>query len=167
MSLENKPPVALEKISLAIRLAFPNLSHLVKATALVREREMLMTTKTRYNNSNFKTAMIAKTAHAAGCTYKSVQKTFESIGLMYLFGSADSKTHTFSNCSEPSFTFVSFHHLKPTNNLPEIFFKFQKSAETRSMRMIKWRMNLLLLVNIERIIVPKIYMKIGASRKNM
>lgn len=137
LNLFQIPPVVLEKMSVAMLLALPNLSHFVKAMALVSDKDKLMTIKTRYNNSNFKIAMMANIVHATGCTYNNIQKTLESIGLIYLSGSADSNTHTFSKLVEPSCLFVSFHQRKPTNSLPEIFFKFQKSAETSNVSTMK------------------------------
>lgn len=124
-------------MSVAKVLALPNLSHFVNATALVSDNERLIVIKIKYNNSNFNTAIIANTPHAIGCTYKRTQNTLESIGLMNLFGSADSKTQTFSKSLDPALRFVSFHHLNPTISLPEMFFKFQKSAETRRIRKMK------------------------------
>ncbi|KAH3685132.1 hypothetical protein WICPIJ_003899 [Wickerhamomyces pijperi] len=129
------PPVTLLKTSEAIVLAFPNLSHLVKAIELVKVKEMAITTRIKEMNSNFNTAMKANTHQATGAAYSMIQNTLESIGLIYLSGSAVSKTQIL-----PPFSSVSFHQRNPTNNLPLMFLTFQKSAANNKITVMNNRM---------------------------
>lgn len=77
-NLFNTPPLTCENIEpmtlLATVFALPNLSHLVKAMQLVQLNDNATATRIKYKNSNFKTAMIAKTTHAAGTAYINIQK---------------------------------------------------------------------------------------------
>lgn len=130
-------PETLPNISEARALALPNLSHLVKAKALVKVNEMAMITSIKDKNWNFSKAKNAKTHHDAGEAYSSIQKTFESIGLIYLSGLAVSKTHML-----PPFSSVSFHQRNPTRSLPAMFFTFQKSAARRRITVMKKKMKL-------------------------
>lgn len=141
-------PDALERKPVAKLFALPNLSHFVNAKAFVNDKKIAIKIKMRYKNSNFNTAKIPKTIHATGWPYKRVQNTFESIGLMYREGSADSNTHTFSNSpvDDSSMKLTSFHHLKPTNKRPATFFKFQKSPDIKRTRTMKCNMNRFFLV---------------------
>lgn len=163
LKLLNIDPAALVNTSLAKLFALPNLSHFVNAIALVIDNEVATIINKRYKNCNFKTAKTPNTTQATGCPYNKSQNTLESIGLIYLLGSAVSNTQTFSKSLADSptcplafpfpFPFslsikvVSFHHRNPTNNHPEIFFKFQKSPATSKIKTIKCNINVFLEVN--------------------
>lgn len=132
-NLEKIPP----KTPLAKSLALPNLSHLVNAIAFNIVNTIAMTTNIKDKNSNFKMATTPKMIQNAGAPYKKPQNTLESIGLMYLFGSAVSKTQILSPIS-----LVSFHQRNPTINLPLMFLTFQKSAARSKMTKMNSSMKL-------------------------
>jgi len=62
------PPEIRPKTSVAMLLALPNLSHLVKAKALVIVNAIAIITKINDKNSNFKTASTARAIQNAGAT---------------------------------------------------------------------------------------------------
>lgn len=132
---EKREPPTEERTLFAMLFALPNLSHFVYAMVLVRESEMETMTRMRESSSSLRRARMARKVHTAGTMYMSAQKTLESTGLMYLFGSAFSKTQM----DWPS-SFDSFHQRRPTSNLPEMFLTFQKSAASNRMTVIKRRM---------------------------
>lgn len=109
----------------------------------------------KYKNCNFNTDNKHKAPQIAGCKYKSPQKILESTGFNIRSGSADSNTQTFSNSPVWSIGTVSFHHLKPTRSRPAMFLRFQKSAEMRRMRRMKWRMKRLEEIKNRRTKDPK------------
>lgn len=130
--LLNKPPETRPKTSVAMLFALPNLSHLVKANAFVIVSAIAMITRIKDKNSNFKIANTARAIQRAGEAYSMIQKTFESIGFIYLSGSEVSKTHIL-----PPLSSVSFHQRKPTNNRPLMFLTFQKSAASSNITVMK------------------------------
>lgn len=144
---DNVKPLNIPEVK---SLALPNLSHFVNAIALVTVNIIAIQTKINEINWNLNNASTAKNIQITGDKYKNNQNTFESIGLMYLFGSAVSKTQIL--CPK---SFDSFHHLNPTNNLPLIFLTFQKSLANNNIININRKIKLLINNN------PIIYNTIG------
>lgn len=156
INLLKTPPETLPKTSEANAFALPNLSHFVNAKEFVKVKETAIITNIKDKNSNFNRAKKPNTDHKVGIMYNKIQKTFESIGFIYLSGLAVSKTQIL-----PPFSSVSFHQRKPTNNLPLIFLTFQKSAANNSITVMKKK------IKFEVNKVPRMYVRGAPTLKAM
>src|SRR5437868_3420111 len=108
----------------ACSFCFASRSHLQYPIRFAPLSISATTTTSNHLKLNENTAPNANNTHIAGATYRAVQKIRESFGCTCRFEGLLSKIHTLVPSS-----LTSFHHLKPTNILPDTFFcKYTKST---------------------------------------
>lgn len=62
-----------------------------------------------------------------------IQKQLSFIVFIYILGSADSNTHSYSSL----YSFSSIHHLRPLSCFPNMFFVSQKSTDIKIVTKMK------------------------------